>query len=85
MQFLFILKDFSKMQDNAILPRFSTHLSNAKVGPGGFGLRQLTRLDGINGTVGILSHLFLVDILNQGLHMKIVYGLNQRGQITPTK
>ena len=45
------------MQDNAILPRFSTHLSNAKVGPGGFGLRQLTRPNGILGVSGELSLL----------------------------
>ena len=57
MQFLFVLKDFRKMQDNAILPRFSTHLSNAKVGPGGFGHRQLTRPNGIFGVSGELSLL----------------------------
>ena len=74
MQFLFIHKDFSKMQDNAILPRFSTHLSNAKVGPGGFGLRQLTRPNGILGVSGELSLLTIGRNIHDSTYCKIVIG-----------
>ena len=68
------------------MPRFSTHSSNAKAGPGGFGLRQLTRPDGINGDSGdFIPLIFGRYIVNHGLHMNVVYGLNQRRQINPSK
>ena len=77
----FFSKILAKLQDNAILPRFSTHLSNAKVDPGGFGLRQLTRTDGTygdSGTLGICPGPFTF-----GIYKYSTYPI--RGKIMPTK